>query len=215
MNWVENGDSSVEFRCSDTKANIFLIGDSMRRGYCATVRTIMADRAEVFYIADNCRSTQYVIINLKKWAGMFDHPERVDLIHFNCGHWDVAHWSGHPLSLTSEGEYEKNLQMIVWLLKKYFPNARLIFATTTPMNPDRGVSRGNNPRSDEEIERYNAILVRVTAENGIEINDLNRYMKDWGSAHFADYCHLTPASFALLGQEVARVLDEKLKGSES
>ncbi len=206
MNWVENGISEVAFQCSKSKANIFLIGDSIRRGYCATVKERLADAAEVFYPTENCRSTQNVITSLKNWAGMFDHPDRVDLVHFNCGHWDVAHWNGYELSLTSADEYAKNIKMIITQLKHFFPRAKLIFAATTPMNPVGGSTGGVNPRSNEDIDRYNRIAAAIAEENGVEISDLNSFMRSWGSEYFTDTCHLTPEAFVLLGDEVARRL---------
>ena len=118
----------------------------------------------------------------------------------------MAHWNGYRLPLTSEDEYRKNLQMIIDLLRGFFPNARLIFATTTPMNPDGGSTGGVNPRSNEIIDRYNEIARGVAAENGIPVNDLNSFMRGWGSENFRDTCHLTPSAFAVLGEEVARVL---------
>ena len=36
--YVEDAVASVTFECSDTLPNIFLIGDSIRRGYCKTVK---------------------------------------------------------------------------------------------------------------------------------------------------------------------------------
>lgn len=206
MNWVENGITEAVFKCSESKTNIFLIGDSIRKGYCAATKEKLGDTAEVFYFADNCRSTQYTIFSLKKWAGLFDRPELVDIVHFNCGHWDVAHWNCYSLPLTSEEEYAKNIQMIIDQLRIFFPNARLIFATTTPMNPDGGSSGGVNPRSNEIIDRYNEIACSVAAKSDVPVNDLNGFMREWGSEHFRDTCHLTPSSFAILGEEVARVL---------
>ena len=107
MNFVENGASSVAFKCSDTKKNIFLIGDSIRKGYCAHTKNALREKAEVFYFEDNCRSSQYIIFSLKKWAGMFDDPAKVDIVQFNCGQWDTAHWNRYEFSLTSESEYAK------------------------------------------------------------------------------------------------------------
>ncbi len=208
--WVENGASAVAFSCSDEKPNIFLIGDSIRQGYCQTVREELADKAQVFFFTDNCRSTQYVIFSMKKWAGMFDEPAKVDLVHFNCGQWDVAHFNGHALPLTSEAEYAKNLQIIIDLLKMFFPNAKLVFATTTPMNPVGGSTGGVNPRTNEAVDTYNRIAVEIMEKNGIVINDLNTFASNWGSECYKDTCHFTEAAFATLGKEVARRIGELL-----
>lgn len=210
MKWIENGNSTSVFCCSENKKNVFLIGDSIRRGYCSTAKAELDGKAEVFYVDENCRSTQFVIVSLKGWAGLFDKPECVDIVQFNCGHWDVAHWNGYPLPLTSEDEYAKNIQMIITLLRGFFPNAKLVFATTTPMNPDGGSTGGVNPRSSEIIARYNEIAVGIAEQNGVMINDLNKYVSGWDSKSYIDTCHFTPDAFSELGKEVARFLDEIL-----
>lgn len=206
MKWIENGYSSVEFLCSQQKKNIFLIGDSIRCGYCATTKEELEDIANVFYVDENCRSTQYVISSLKGWSEKFSHPELVDIVQFNCGHWDAAHWSGYKLPLTSEHEYQKNIEAIIYLLRYFFPNAKLVFATTTPMNPEGGSIGGVNPRSNEDILRYNEIAIKVALAHNVMINDLNAYMRDWGSEYYIDTCHLTTAAFETLGQKVANQL---------
>ena len=208
MGWIENGNGTVSFQCSDEKKNVFLIGDSIRVGYCAAAREALEDKAEVFYVKDNCRSTQYVIFNMKGWKSKFDCPEKIDLIQFNCGHWDVAHWGGYEERLTSESEYGKNIKMIIARLRDCFPNAKIVFATTTPMNPDG--SLGINPRSNPEIDRYNDIAVQVAKEEGVEVNDLNAYVRDWGVECYSDYCHFTAEAFSELGKEVARRLRKML-----
>lgn len=206
MKWIENGAADSIFTCSDDKPNIFLIGDSIRRGYCHTVKDELADAANVFFVDDNCRSTQYVIFCMKRWVALFDHPEKMDVVQFNCGHWDVAHWHGYQTCLTSEDEYAKNIRMIIDLLHLFFPNAKLIFATTTPMNPDGGSQGGPNPRSNDAIDRYNAIATAIAEQNGVAVSDLNRFVRGWGAENFTDYCHLTRDAFATLGVEVARRL---------
>ena len=206
MKWIEDGESSLEFTCSEDKPNIFLIGDSIRRGYCLTAKNELADKANVFYVKDNCRNTQNVITNMKAWVGKFNHPELVSIVHFNCGHWDVAHWNGYETPLTSEDEYAKNIRMIIVLLRRFFKNAKLIFATTTPMNPNKQKHVVINPRDNEIIDRYNAIATKIAKDEGVAINDLNTFMRDWGEERFKDYCHLTPEGFVCLGKRVAEVL---------
>ena len=82
MAYIEEGKTNKQFVCSSVKKNIFLIGDSIRMGYCASAREALSDMAEVFYVADNCRNTQNVITNLNGWANMFDDPTRVDMVQF-------------------------------------------------------------------------------------------------------------------------------------
>lgn len=215
MKWVENGEASVEFVCASDRPNVFLIGDSIRRGYCATTKEMLADRAEVFYVDDNCRSSQNIIFSMKKWANKFNDTELVDLVLFNCGQWDVARWNGHALPLTSESEYARNLQIIVDELRVFFPNARLIFATTSPMNPDG--SNGVNPRTNADVDRYNELAVQVMRKNEIEIADVNGFMREWDSSYYTDSCHLTKDAFAMLGKYIADMIEPYIfaKGESS
>ena len=204
MTYIEDGKAKKRFLCSDTKKNIFLIGDSIRIGYCAFAREALSDIAEVFYVDDNCRNTQYVITKLSGWANMFSDPSCVDLVQFNCGHWDVAHWYGGELSLTSETEYARNLQIIIDMIQKLFPRSGIVFATTTTMNPSGKI--GTNPRTTEEIFRYNEIAKAVASKNNVPINDLFAITKEWDSACYRDYCHFNDDANAVLGKAVATAL---------
>lgn len=201
MNHIEDGAANKEFGCNSQKPNIFIIGDSIRLGYCETVKKELNPVAEVFYPVDNCRSTQYVISSLNGWANNLSDKSLINLVQFNCGHWDVAHWMGYEESLTSGEEYAKNIKMIIALLKKTFVNAKIVFATTTPMNPNGSI--GLNPRSNSEIDAYNEIAVKTAKDNGVLVNDLNKITRDWGSDCYADYCHFTKQAFETLGKEVA------------
>lgn len=201
---TEDGHAIKQFVCSDTKKNVFLIGDSIRRGYCDMTRKALANVAEVFFVEDNCKNTQNVITSLNVWANMFSDCNKVDVVHFNCGHWDVAHWCGAEFSLTSEAEYRKNLQIIIYLISTLFPNAKIVFATTTTMNPNG--QQGVNVRTNEDIVRYNDIAKLVMIENDIEINDLFAITKEWDSLHYEDYCHFTAESNLILGKAVAKTI---------
>ena len=202
--WIENGDANVSFECSESKANVFLIGDSIRMGYCAAVADELVDVAQVFYPKDNCKNTQNVITSIKTWVNMFDRPDRVNIVQFNCGHWDVAHWNGYEISLTSENEYARNIKMIIYLLKRYFCNAKIVFVTTTPMNPNGVV--GVNPRCNTEIDNYNKVAVDVSRNENIVVHDLNAVAKDFGSECYSDYCHFTKDASKRLGREIANNL---------
>ena len=188
------------------KKRVFLIGDSIRIGYCETVREQLADVAEVFYPEGNCQNSQNILICLARWVAELADPEGIDLVQFNCGHWDINHWNGMAEPLTSPGEYEKNIRKILFALRKYFPKAKIVFATTTPMNPDGSGMLRENYRSTEEIARYNAIATAVAKEQGIAVNDLFAVTKDWGEETYADYCHYTAEAFAELGAEVTKML---------
>ena len=208
MAHIENGNASKQYICSDTKKNVFLIGDSIRLGYCEETREALSDMAEVFFVQDNCRNTQYVITSFNGWVNTFGDPTRVDVVQFNCGHWDVAHWLGGEYSLTSIEEYARNVQIIIDMISKSFPNAKIVFATTTTMNPNGQI--GVNPRTNAEIARYNDKAKAVAAKNNVIVNDLFEITKNWDESYYADYCHFTEESNVILGKTVAKVLEELL-----
>jgi hypothetical protein len=187
---------------------IFLIGDSIRMGYCEHVKGLMADCAEVIYPEVNCRSSQCILMNLFDWSKLCD-TEKVKIVHFNCGHWDAARFDCDPQPLTSLGEYEKNLESIVRNLKKYYPNAKLAFATTTPMNPDYPENR--NPHTTEDNMRYNDVAKRVMQKHGVAINDLFAVAESWGKEYYIDYCHFTEEGYKILGKHVSDFIKTLLK----
>jgi len=90
------------------------------------------------------------------------------------------------------------------MLRELFPHAKIVFATTTTMNPSGQI--GINPRTNEEISRYNEIASAVAAKNGIAVNDLFALTKDWDSSYYKDYCHFTDESNEILGRAVAETL---------
>lgn len=207
---IDKNENQSVFQCSSKLPNVFLIGDSIRLGYCKTVESELSEKAYVFYPKENCRNSQNIILSINSWAGLFDDPSEIDVILFNCGQWDTMHWQGYELNFTSESEYEKNLKMIIFLLHKFFPNAKLIFATTSKINPSSEV-KAVNPRTNEEVDKYNSIAKEVMKECEIPVIDINSFMSDWPSECFVDLCHLTSDAYSRLGVMISKELIPHLK----
>lgn len=93
-------------------------------------------------------------------------------------------------------------------LQRYFPNAKILFATTTPPNPNG--TMGPNPRSRAEIARYNQAAKAALLPLGAEVDDLYVFLQDWGEAEYADYVHLTERGFERLGRHVAETIRNAL-----
>lgn len=189
------------------KPVVFLIGDSIRMGYCETVKQELADAAEVVYPEENCRYSQYIITSLRTWSGLCD-PDRVKVVQFNCGHWDAAHWDGEEIALNTPEMYQQNIRRIIARLRSMYPNAKIVFATTTPMNPNG--ENSVNSRTTEEIIRYNEVAVKAVGDCGVKVNDLFAITEDWEASCYEDYCHYTPEFSAVLGRHVAAFLRNEL-----
>ena len=198
--YLEDAKSAPAAKTSDLP-EILLIGDSIRMGYCGAVSNALAGKAEVRWPKGNCQSSQNILISLAWWRGLVSSPK---VVQFNCGHWDAAHWDGDDSALTSVEEYGRNVRMIVHRIRRYWPEAKIVFATTTPMNPN-GVL-GGNARTTESIARYNAEAVKVARSEGVEVNDLFAFTEKWPTSDYVDYCHFSKPAAKRLGEFVARRL---------
>lgn len=184
---------------------VLLLGDSIRLGYAPFVKEELQTAANVVYPEENGRFTQYTYIRLSAWkTELVEDAESVKVVHFNNGHWDVAHWNNDPQSLNTKESYCAMLRRIHARLREMYPNAKLIFATTTPMNP-AGI-QGENRRTTEEIIPYNAAATAVMRELGVPVNDLFALMQNAPARLYADHCHYTEEGFRMLGHQVAGVI---------
>ena len=180
---------------------VLLIGDSIRQLYCSAVAEALRGKAEVKWPKENCQSSQNILISLSRWRGLVASPK---VVHFNCGHWDVARWDGDAEPLTSVEEYARNVRNIIRRIRRYWPEAKIVFATTTTMNPSG--KQGRNKRTTESIRLYNAAAVKVAQEEGVAVNDLFAATEKWPASHYKDYCHFNKEASRRLGRIVAERL---------
>lgn len=187
---------------------IFLIGDSIRKGYDAYVEESFRGLAAVRYPSENCKFAQYILRHVHMWRDELQ-LKQVDAVHWNVGLWDTLRIYGDE-PLTPIHEYESLLERIVLRLKFLFPNAVQIFATSTPVLED-GYIRDYEFRYNADTERYNAAAIRVMQKHGVIVNDLYALLKDRPRELHSDQTHFyTAAATALIGGEVNRVLCQAL-----
>ena len=178
--------------------NVLLLGDSIRMGYEPCVRRKLEGRAEVFGPNENGRFALYTLNSLRFWINGIPKP---DVIHWNNGLWDLGddYHVGRPFS-TAE-EYRSALERTVVVMKKLFPEAKIIMATTTPTkNPD--VSG---------MVRYNEILRSIAEENGFMVDDLFSVVySDVEKYICPDGIHLTDEGWDATSDAVVRCIEEYL-----
>ena len=188
---------------------IFLIGDSIRFGrsngevgYEYYLRQSCEGKAHFYSPNENCRFAQYVLRGIHGWAK--EAPmEEIDTVHFNCGLWDVLHLDGDE-ALTPIPVYTEFLRRIVGRLRHHFPNAKLVFSTSTSvieawMNPDF-------VRYNREIEAYNAAACAVMAECGVQVCDLYTVSLSIGEDMRSDWVHYAEEGSRILADAVAKAL---------
>ncbi len=181
---------------------IVLVGDSIRMHYEPMVRRKVGKRAEVWGPEENCRNSLLHREKLGPWA----IESRPDIYQFNCGIHDLIHCPDSAPRVTQR-EYVRNLKLIVRRLKAE-TNARLIWATTTPMLTPRDETPKEQCRLDPIVERYNAAALSVMEQNGIEVNDLYRAVLDAGVFECLreDKAHMAPYGNEVLSEAVVRFI---------
>lgn len=164
---------------------VMLLGDSIRLGYQPFVQDGLQEEAEVVGPEENGRFSKYTLWGVNLWLDQLGKP---DIVHWNNGLWDLHHEFPMVEALTSLAEYLENLTRIINELER--TGATIIFATTTPIHPS------GKGRSNAEIDYYNQAAVKLMRSRNIEINDLNRLVKEDLQDHICDdLLHLTEEGY--------------------
>lgn len=208
--------------------NMLFLGDSIRIGYQPFLRKRLEARAGFFAPPDNGRYIQYTFRELDEWRALFP-ATHFDLVHWNCGLWDVKHlcagfagpdgeaaglsmvgksnsmtWQYDPEPLTPPEFYRHMLRRVDTRIRALFPKAAIVFATTTPVTEERtewGL------RTNAEIDDFNRIAREELEPRGELINDLCGFSrKNCGALH-RDWVHYTDEGSDLLAGEIVKFLE--------
>lgn len=168
---------------------ILLIGDSIRMGYDKYVAMALEGQAEVYYPAENCRFTQYVLRHFQDWVKESGFGEDTDLVHWNVGLWDVLElFDDEPI--TPVDWYEQYIHRICRRIRQLCPKAKVVFATSTPIHTAwYEEKRHTFFRTNENIRAYNAAAVRAVREHGFGVNDLYGLLENAPEDWFSDRTH--------------------------
>lgn len=165
--------------------NVLLIGDSIRMGYDKEIQKALEGRANVIFPEDNCQFAAYVCRYLNEWFGGIDGKD-IDVVHWNAGLHDVLRLFGEEPNTPIE-IYEYYIERICQRIKKLCPNAKVIFATSTSVIPERMAP--DFMRYNEDIEKYNAAAVKIVTKYGFEVNDLYAVSKTLPEEAHSDAVH--------------------------
>lgn len=187
---------------------IILLGDSIRMGYDKYVKEALADTAEVYYPAENCRFAQYMLRFLHAWKETNSWPEDADLVHWNAGLWDVSETYGDP-PISSLAHYTDMIARIDKRIRLLFPKAKVVFATSTAVREDEYV--GPLHRYNATIETYNAAALDTLKDTDTVINDLYAHTRQIPKECCSDRTHYyTPAGTVYMGNKVLSVICNEL-----
>ena len=171
---------------------IILLGDSIRLSYGNRVRELLGSDYTVWQPEDNCRFAAYTLRMLFDYKAQL---EGADVIHFNCGLWDMCDLFGDG-PFTPLEVYAEQMVRIAKILKTYAPV--VIFATTTPPSPKMW---GHDL---DRVRAYNAAAMAALEPLGILFDDLfTPVAEDIDRMISEDYLHASSYGVEILANRVA------------
>ena len=176
---------------------VLLIGDSITGGYGPKVEEALKGKASVARLTSSKSIGDPVLV---KEVALVLGQCPFDVVHFNNG----LHGSGY-----SEEEYRQHFPELVATIRKHAAQAKLIWATTTPV---RQAGNLNVIAEDtKRVEARNKIAAGIVAEEKIAVNDLFGLVKDHPEYWSADGVHFNARGIAAQAAQVADRIAEVLR----
>lgn len=177
--------------------NVLLLGDSITRGYYPAAAEKLAGHANCYLFATSASSGDPRLAGqLQAYFHMV--AVRFTVIHFNNG----MHGWGY-----TDKEYAEDLPGLLKDLRDDAPGAKLIWASTTPIQNDAETGGATNAR----IEARNAAAAKLMHANHIPIDDQYTLMTAHANLHNGDV-HYTAAGSAVQAEQVVNMIDSALRG---
>ena len=178
---------------------VLLLGDSIRMSYQPHVARLLDGRAQVVGPSENGQYSLYTLSSLDRWIGELGRP---DIVHWNNGLHDAGHNPARcPVQMPID-MYRANLEFILNRLRILTPH--VIWATTTPVHPDRPFRDTEWSWRNREIEQFNDAARKVMESGKVPIHDLHALV--WGNVSGflgEDQLHLSKAGEKACAQAVA------------
>jgi isoamyl acetate esterase len=194
-----NSVSSIPLR-GRAVPRILLLGDSIKVYMQPFVTEMLAGKA-VVEGPESCKTSGNLLEHLDSWL-----EGKNDIIHFNCGLHDIAIDRASGRRRTELTQYQQNIHQICQRLRQ--TEAKLIWATSTPVIDERHMAAKSFDRSDEDVQFYNRAALEVISQYDIIVNDLYRVVADAGKEKYIseDGVHHTSEGCRLLAQAVVNVV---------
>ena len=180
------------------KPRVLLIGDSITRGYYKAVEQRLGGKAFVAQLATSAFISDPM---LQQQIALVLDNTKFDVIHFNNGMHGWQH---------SEEEYRKAFPHFLATIKKHAPNAKLIWAATTPFRQATNTPASDSiQRKNERVAARNVIALKFAKAENIPLNDLNTLVADHSEYH-SDDVHFNREGIAAQAEQVAALIEKLL-----
>jgi hypothetical protein len=177
---------------------VLLIGDSIARDYYPEVQKRLTGKAFVARLATSRFAADPVLL---KEVELVLEGTKFDVIHFNNGMHGWQH---------NETEYRKAFPELIKTLRAHAPNARLIWATTTPLRDGKGVTYDTKAEySNDRIAARNAVASEIVAAQKIPTVDLHATVQGHPEFH-SDNVHFNGRGVQILATQVCAAVERLL-----
>lgn len=201
----------IEWTWSDRPAkpvaglpNVLLEGDSITRGYYPAVEKDLSGVANVYLFATSASSGDPRLPGqLRDYFKMMG--VKFAVVHFNNG----MHGWGY-----TDAQYAAGLPEMIAALKAGAPEAKLIWATTTPLLGDNATPGGPGApqATSARIAARNRLAAEAMRHGGIPVDDEHALMLKHQELHAGDV-HYTEAGYAVAGEQAAEMIRKALEAS--
>ena len=178
---------SYAYHLTDAKKNlprVLLVGDSICQGYQGKVAAKLDGNANVTYWASSYCVTSPGYLRL---LAFYLDEAKYDVIHFNNGLHSCE---------TLVADYEKAYRAALRLIRKKQPQAKVVWASSTPINT-------KDARAGKVAQLNAAARRAAESVGGIAENDLYSLVDPLDRAtYWVDTHHYTGAGYELLASQV-------------
>jgi lysophospholipase L1-like esterase len=167
---------------------VLLVGDSICNAYYQAVADALKGKAYVAKLATSSSLGDPALLDQVKFL-LANYQFAV--IHFNNGL--------HGFEYTEE-QYQADIPKLLELVRRNAPNAKLIWATSTPMRNPANLNEINPENA--RVTARNKIVAAVAAQAGIPVNDLYGLVEKHPEYWSNDGVHFNPEGQAVEARQV-------------
>ncbi|MBL8828848.1 MAG: SGNH/GDSL hydrolase family protein [Planctomycetaceae bacterium] len=189
------------------RPRVLLIGDSILSGYMGHAIKALEGKAYVdAWVNPYCQSEH---LNHKVLPEVLAKGP-YDVVHFNMG------LHGWPEGRIKAGTFEPLTKGYVEVIKKALPQAKIFWASSTPVLLE-GEVKQLDPVINANIVEQNRMAAKVMSEMGVPVNDFYSLLVD--KLELArggrDKFHWTPPAYKILGDQCVEAVLKALPTSRS
>lgn len=196
-----------------SRCTVLLLGDSISLGYREHVKKQLSNCCKVIYPKEQGKSIADIYRMIFDWNINIVKNNKIDLVYWNAGLWDVVHLYGEPAQ-TPLNIYLQYVKAMNNRLRTLFPNAKICFANITCVVENRYNTAFY--RLNSEIKKYNADCYNALINEVDAFDDLYSFTEKAIEKDYVDATHYNYLFNRKMGKHISELienlLEEKIRG---